>query len=685
LGISISTLSVISFIMVLGILVDDAIVVGERIYAHQKTGLSWHDAAISGTQEVSVPVIFGVLTSMVTFIPIMLVPGHLGPFFMVIGIVVIIALFFSIVECQLILPSHLAHQWGQQDTAKADNYWSRLQSSFSNGLEHFIAQRFRPWLLVTLKNRYITLATAIGVVIVTIAMMASGWVTVQFFPAISGKNMVAKLELQEGTPISVTSVAVKKIELAAEQLRRELDEKYTPATNDETGIQAQSNIRFMFTSLGASSGQGHSGGISNVSNHAEVFIEIEMSDELPDTKELANRWRELTGSIPDAIELTFTANIFSAGSPVDIELRGRNVVELKQAAAMIRGELGRYPGVYDIYDSFKEGKQELQLTLLPEARNLGLTATDLARQVRRAFYGEEVQRIQRGQDDIRVMMRFPEGERQSINDLEQMRIRTAEGVEVPFARVATIETGRGYSTINREDGERIVHVIADIDRGVTTPEEVLAAMTKVMPNILQAFPSVSSELGGEAEQRGNAFSGIIKAFLLCMLGIYALLAIPLKSYSQPLVVMSVIPFGAIGAVLGHFIIGQPVAFFSVLGMVALSGVVVNASLLLVDFVNRQRSKGMSSFDAAALASCVRFRPIVLTSLTTFVGLLPLILSPSAEIKFFMPMVISLAFGILFATAITLFIVPSLYLVLEDIKQWVRYKLFGLTEELPDTL
>lgn len=667
LDISLSTLSVISFIMVLGILVDDAIVVGERVYAHQQRGMSWRDAAISGTQEVSVPVIFGVLTSAATFLPLMTVPGHLGSFFAVIGAVVIISLFFSIVESQLILPAHLAHPNRRQFRFEQEGFWFDLQSRVSKSLEDFIELRFKPLLLTALRERYITLSIGIAVVLLTIAMMASGWITVQFFPSIAGNNIVAKLIMPEGTPIDVTARANAKIEAASAQLRAELDRDYPL----ENGASGSSNINFVFSSVGASTGRNSHGGISgSQSNQAEVALELIISDELPSSKIIANRWRELTGPIADAMELTFSATSFSAGDPVSIELRGRDVDQLQQAAAQVRLELGRYPGVFDIYDSFREGKQEIQLTLLPEAQNLGLTATDLARQVRQAFYGEEVQRIQRGQDDIRVMMRFPESQRQSISDLEQMRIRTAEGTEVPFASVAVMAFGRGYSTINREDGQRIVRVVADIDREVTTPEEVLSAIeTEAIPAILAQYPSVTSNLGGEAEQRRGALDGLIKNFLMCMLLVYGLLAIPLKSYLQPLVIMSVIPFGVIGAILGHFLIGQPVVFFSMLGMVALSGVVVNSSLVLVDYVNRQRREGTDLMEAVQLASCVRFRPIMLTSITTFVGLLPLILSPSMEIKFFMPMAISLAFGILFATVITLLIVPSLYLILEDFRSW----------------
>jgi multidrug efflux pump subunit AcrB len=663
LGLSISTLSVISFIMVIGILVDDAIVVAERVYAHHQMGLSWQKAAVVGTQEVSVPVIFGVFTSCATFLPLLFIGGAMGPFFAVIGYVIIIALFFSIIESQLILPAHLAHSRSEKKAIKnndgsepTQNALQRFQRSVSSLLERIVDKHYKPALRTAIKNRYLTLATGIGVIIVTIAMTASGWIVVQFFPPIDGVNITVKLTMPEGVPVSATNRAVAQLEKASEQLRAELDKDLAP---DEP-----SKIRFIFSSVGSSLDAKNP---VNASHVAEIFMELESTlYSLPPTTELANRWRELSGIIPDAVELTFSASSFSAGNPIDIELRGRSFDDLREVAAQLRQSLALYDGVYDITDSFRGGKQEIQLQLLPEARNLGLTSANLARQVRQAFFGNEVQRIQRGQDDIKVIIRYPEDERRSISDLEQMRIRTAGGVEIPFSRVAKISFGRGYSTIKREDGERIIRVVANVNRQVITPEEVLGSIeSDVLPALLEQYPAVSSSFGGEAKQKGGAIFSLIKNFSLSLILVYALLAIPLRSYLQPLVIMSVIPFGAVGALLGHFIIRADVAFFSIMGMVALSGVVVNASLVLVDYINRERRSGVNVSDAVHAAGCVRFRPIILTSVTTFVGLLPLILSPAPEILFFMPMAISLAFGVLFSTAITLFLVPCLYLILED--------------------
>lgn len=662
-SISISTLSVMAFLLALGLLVDDAIVIGERIYAHEQLGKSREQAAIDGTREVSVPVIFGVLTTMVTFTPIMFIPATMGPFFAVIGATVIIALFFSLLESQLVLPSHLAHR-GKKNLALFTGIaapWEKLQNKLSGGLEHFAHNHYRPLLIRVLKLRYLCAAVAISIVILTVAMMASGRIIFQFFPPVSGERLYANLTLPEGSAVADTEKAVLRLERAAKQLKEELAENYVPG---ETG-----QVKHVMSSIGAQLAKS-SIEFSDLSGSyfAEVAIELDLPleyDGIP-SSQLANRWRELTGAIPDAVELTFTADAFSAGKPIEIQLRGPDFAQLKQAANRVREHLVRYEGVYDITDTFRGGKQEVQLSLLPAARHLGLSNEDLGRQVRQAFYGEEAQRIQRGRDDVRVMVRFPEAERRSLGDLENMRIRTKEGIEVPFASVAKVQLGSGYSTIKREDGQRIVRVIANVNRDITSPEEVLTSLQEnVLNQIDREFPGIEYGLAGEAGERKDALAGILRTAMLALLVIYALLAIPLHSYTQPLVIMSAIPFGAIGAIIGHYVMGYDLMFFSIIGIVALSGVVVNASLVMVDYINKKRREDSDLFRAVSDAGAVRFRPIFLTSATTFVGLTPLMANSNIATMLFVPLAISLAFGILIATSVTLFLVPCLYLILED--------------------
>ena len=384
------------------------------------------------------------------------------------------------------------------------------------------------------------------------------------------------------------------------------------------------------------------------------------------TSELVARWRELTGPIPEAVQLRFEAASFGAGEAINVQLAGRDIDELRDAAQQLRTELAGYEGVFDVSDSFRAGKREIKLSILPEAELLGLTQSDLARQVREAFYGAEVQRIQRGSHDVRVMVRYPESKRRSLGDLEDLRIRTADGTEVPFSTVAKAEYGYGYAAIRRTDRKRIVSVTADVDRSTTTPEEVLASLqANKIPEILATHSGVSYSLEGEQRERSRSMSGLAKGFAIALLVIFGVLAIPLKSYLQPLVIMSAIPFGAIGAIIGHLIMGWDLVFFSILGIVALSGVVVNDSLVLVDYINRRRSEGMELVEAVKQGGKERFRAIMLTSVTTLVGLLPLMFNSNPVVFPLVPIAISLGFGIVFATMITLVLVPTAYVIVES--------------------
>ncbi len=683
-GMSISTLTVMAFILVLGIVVDDAIVVGERIYAHELNSESQRHAAVDGTYEVSIPVIFGVLTTMATFLPIILGGGRLGDFFAVIGYVALLCLFMSIVESQLILPAHLAHRRTKGYLFEKTRFvaaWLKFQERLSGGLDYFAEHVYQPRLLGAIRNRYITAATALGVVILVIGLLASGRIPVQFFPAVEGDRIYATLTMPEGVPVEVTQRAAEQLERAAYELAGEIG-----AENPQMGT---SIVQHLLISVGTQISRG--GGPPQLprpgqSHFAEVAIAMPGFETRGDisVQAVADRWRELAGPIPDAVALSFSAAAFTTGEAINYELTGDDIDELRELATELRGELSRYAGVYDITDSFRAGKQEIKLDLKPAARTLGLTMNDLASQVRQAFYGLEVQRVQRGEDDVRIMVRYPEAERRSIGNLEDMRIRTPDGTEVPFASVADVNVGRGFSAINREEGQRIINVTGEVDRARLTPEAVISSLAQTtLPALLERYPGVAVGMGGEQEERVESFVSLGKGFLLAMLIIYALLAIPLKSYLQPFVIMSVIPFGAIGAIFGHYIMGEAVVFFSMLGIVALSGVVVNASLVLVDYINRRRREGTELWDAVSLAGVTRFRPILLTSVTTFIGLAPLLADANWATAFVIPMAISLAFGVLFATVITLFLVPSLYLIYEDfigagdVVNGFLYKRFGL--------
>ncbi|MGI9287051.1 MAG: efflux RND transporter permease subunit, partial [Pseudomonadales bacterium] len=590
--------------------------------------------------------------------------SDLSAFFKVVGGTAILALIFSIAESQLILPAHLAHRSSavNRHTPAWTQRWLLFQERMSTWLQHVADQRYKPFLHSALKWRYLTLGIGISAVILVVALMASGRIVFQYFPAFGGDRVYATVTMPEGTPYTEVSQAVTQIERAAQQLRTELDGGGVPA-------ERTSNIKHVIKTIGSVVSRGSIDSFSaNDPTKAEVVIEL-LPDKERDTissTAIANRWRELTGPVTDAVALQFSADFFSAGEPLNIRLRGPDTEELRTAAGELSAEMERFDGVYDITDSFRSGKQEVQLALRPEAKPLGISLMELGNQVRQAFYGEEAQRVQRGKEDVRVMVRYPELERRSLSDLENMRIRTSEGIEVPFGNVAEAQLGYGFSTIKRENGERVISVIADINRNVMEPERVLEALQEqFVPQLNARYPNIEYSLGGEAEDSMIAMEGLGRWTMLALLIIYALLAIPLHSYSQPLVIMSVIPFGAIGAVLGHFLLGVDLVFFSVLGIVALSGVVVNASLVLVDYINHRRADGDSVVNAVASAGAVRFRPIILTSLTTFVGLIPIMANQNPSTMIFVPMAISLAFGVLFATAVTLLLVPCLYLILDD--------------------
>jgi multidrug efflux pump subunit AcrB len=662
-GIAISTISVMAFLLVLGILVDDAIVVGERIYSHEQQGKSRMTAAVDGTSEVSLPVIFGVLTTMATFIPVISIPGPMGAFYEPLGYTVMLALAFSVIESQLILPMHLAHRRPESEPGenRLMSGWLALQDKVSTSLQRLATDVYQPAVVWALRWRYLTIASGVATLIITLSLFVGGHIQFQFFPSIEGTHLYATLTMPEGTPIERTAEAVERLEAAAEELRKELDAQLPEG--------APSKIQHVFSSIGSFIPKGSiDDRVAAQSNLAEVGVALDLPRDYSGTptREYANRWRDLTGGIPDAVELGFTSDAFGFGKAIALELYGKNFNELRSTAAELRLALQGYDGVVDVTDSFRAGKQEVQLALLPEARNLGLTMEDLGQQVRQAFYGYEAQRIQRGPDDVRVMVRYPADERRSLGDLEAMRIRTSDGTEVPFSSVAQASLGRGYTTIYRVDGNRVVTVEADVDRTINTPEAILGSLQeRELSDILARHPGVSYGLAGEAEERSESMGSLVSTAALALLIIYALLAIPLRSYLQPLVIMSVIPFGAVGAILGHFFLGRDLVFFSLLGIIALSGVVVNSSLVLVDYINRQRSMGHTLYDAVSHAGSVRFRPIVLTSLTTFVGLMPIMMDKTISTHIFIPMAISLAFGVLLGTLITLFLVPCLYMILYD--------------------
>ncbi|MBM42587.1 MAG: acriflavin resistance protein [Acidobacteria bacterium] len=669
LEVSINEISLFAFILVLGIVVDDAIIVGENIYTHQERHGEGLRGSIEGAQEIATPVIFAVLTSVAAFVPLMLVPGMMGKVFRVIPLVVIPCLLFSLVESLQILPAHLSKV---PKKPSAPSLWKRFQGLFTGGLRWVIREVYRPALDVALRWRYATAALGAASLILTIGMVLGGWASFHFFPNIEADFVSASITMPQGTPASGTSRAIARLEDGANRLRKEMIAR-----------DGADPFRHVYSSIGdqpmAAQGGSPFGAILDraSSNLGEVTVELARSeDRSMNSEAMGNRWRELTGLIPEASEVKFTTTAMTPGDDVDVQLTGSDIDELRAAADMVQESLGSYAGVFEISDSFQRGKQEMKLGIRPAAETIGLTLQDLGRQVRQAFYGEEAQRIQRGRDDVRVMVRYPEHERRSLGDLDNMRIRTPDGGEVPFRQVAIVEPGRGFATITRVDRQRAINVTAAVDASVTSAQTVITDLeANILPDVLAGFPGVSYSFeGAQAEQR-DAVGGLQQGFGLALLMIFALLAIPLRSYAQPLIIMSAIPFGLVGAVWGHILLDLDVTMMSMFGLVALTGVVVNDSLVMVDSINRRRARLGDLITALKEAGEGRVRPILLTSLTTFVGLMPLMFEDSFGAQFLIPMAVSLAFGVVFATFITLILVPSSYLILDDITQGVR-RLFG---------
>ena len=675
-GLTISTLTVIAFIIVLGILVDDAIVIGESVHSREVEGMPQIEAAIRGTQDVFVPVIFGVLTSVTAFMPIILLPGRMGGFFGTVGKTAIVCLAFSLLEALLILPSHLAHRKLERTTDNPNGLsakWRRIQGRFANGLDKIAKVNYARALETAIDFRYATVAAAVAVLILTAAMVTTGRIRFQFFPEVAGDIAYATLTMPRGIPLERTEVAVAQIQAAADQLIAALDEE----------IPGPSIVVHTFSSIGEQLGRPvpeDSGPGAGGAHLAEVGIELISSLERDfQTQDVLDRWRDLTGPVPDAIEVDFTSDAFGAGEAIQIELYGSETIEeLAMAANTVKRQLATYAGVRDVADSFRAGKQEVQLSIRENALPLGLTQADLALQVRQAFYGEEVQRMQRGRDDVRVMVRYPEAERRSLGSLEDMRIRTRDGVEVPFSAVAEAKVTRGFANIQRTDRQRIVTVTANVDRVETTPVIILDQFEAWFPELSERFPNLQYRYGGEAREQSSTASGIVTGLGMALLVIYVLLAIPLKSYAQPLIIMSVIPFGMVGALLGHKIMGWDIVFFSVLGIVALTGVVVNGSLVMVHTINARRAGGLSIGDSVRSAAIARFRPIALTTATTFLGLVPLMFEASVPAVPLVPMAIALSYGVLYASVMTLFLVPVGYLIVDDIRATIAQGSSGST-------
>ena len=672
LGVTINMISLFALIVTLGLVVDDAIVVGENVYEKTEAGKPPMQAAIEGAQEMVVPVTFAILTTFAAFAPMFFVPGTSGKIFGVIPYTVLAVLTFSLLESFLILPAHLGHASKGPWIVRKLSEIADVPRKFVDGyLKRFIAHGFTSALKGVLRGRYAAFAFAGALFAWALGAVVSGALPFSFMPKTEADLIRASARLPYGVPIEETN-----------RVRGELERALEVAL---TEAKAHDAIRGVLASVGQGAPQfGPAAGARAVGSHL-LSIEVDLvplDQRNIATSELSAIWQKHVPDIPGVESLTFVDNIGpSGGAAVDVQISHLDTEKLAAASEEVTQALRGYADLANISNGYAAGKPQLDFHLLPAARTLGVTASDVARQMRSAFYGAEAIREQRGRNELKVMVRLNKSQRVSEKHIEQLEIRTPSGAYVPLATVATFERTQAPTSITRKSGRRVVDVTAELAPGVATTRPVLEHLeAKVLPEIRARYSGLDTRFAGEQESQNESLESLGRNFLFALLVMYALLAVPFKSYVQPLIIMSVIPFGFVGAVGGHLLMGYGLSIISVMGIIALAGVVVNDSLVLIDAANRFRQQGMTPFDAIVAGATRRFRPILLTSLTTFFGLLPMIFEPSTQARFLIPMAISLGFGVLFTTFVVLLLVPALYLMIEDLIN-LTHKLFG-TERQP---
>ncbi|MGC6564475.1 MAG: efflux RND transporter permease subunit, partial [Akkermansiaceae bacterium] len=659
-----NVMSLFGFIIVLGVVVDDAIVTGENVYSKLKTGMNPLEAAVSGTKEVAVPVTFGILTTIAAFVPLSHVSGGWGDFAKQIPPVVIPVLLFSLIESKFILPAHLKHVRLRGDKI---GWFGRFQKSFADGLEWLVDHAYTPLLKVAVRYRFSVLALFMAMALAMVGYWAGGRMGFASFPSVENLRISADLNLPNDLPIERTHAYVERITAATEILKEEFKD---PGTG-ETLIRNVAGV------TGSSEFEGRPD-----SSRGKVVVEVmppsERSEPGPTNAQIAKRWTELVGEIEEADSFYIHAEITGkgrrehqreggggGGEPMSLELRGPNSEAKNAVAEEIKKLIQGYDGISGAWAQINRGQDEIEFTLKPRAAELGITQGLLAQQVRQAFYGEEAQRIIRDNEEIRVMLRLPRDDRRSLHTLSRLKVRSPRGAEVPLSTVAEFNFTKAPTFVERNDGAEVIRMGGiPQDDGV----DIVGIAKELDPQIRKITDKVEGLsflwTGYVAEHEESVKQTWLNAgFMLFTL--YALLAIPFRSILQPIYVLLAVPFGVIGALLGHLIMDITPNFLSVFGMLALAGVVVNDSLVMVDFVNRRRRAGMPLIEAALSAGARRFRPIILTSITTFAGLVPLLMDQSLQAQFLIPMAVSLGFGILFATGITLFLIPCVLLVADD--------------------
>jgi multidrug efflux pump subunit AcrB len=652
LDVSLNMVSLFAFLISGGIVVDDAIIIGENIYHHRQQGMPPMQAAIQGTREMAVPVSFSILVNMAAFVPIFYIPGETGKIFYMLPVVILTVFFVSLIESLFILPHHLGRL--KLADPKGLHLWIfQHQQSFSNRFQHWVNTRYAPFLTLLLKHRYLTLLAALALLITTLSYAFSGRMGMAMFPKVDADFARVTVTLPYGTSVEKTRAAVEKIIASAQETVNHID----------NGDQL---IRGIFAEIGK--------GGSHKALIRAYLAPPDLREKIISTEQFSQRWRETTGDLIGVESITFESDAGGpgAGSALTIELNHQDIRILEKVGQELADALRAYPIVKDVDDGFSPGKQQLDFTVLPEGKSLGLTAQQVARQVRNAFYGAEVLRQQRGRNEIKVMVRLPEDERLTESAIDDLMIWTNTRKEVPLKEVVQVTHGRAYTEINRHDGRRNVQVKASVIPKSKAGEILNDLEATELKRLTAQYPGLQYSFQGQAAAMSESMDSLSISFIFALLAIYVLLAIPLQSYVLPLIVISSIPFGVIGAIFGHLLMGYDLSLISVLGIVSLAGIVANDSLILIDqalFLKKRSDQ--PPVDIIKAAAIQRFRPIILTTFTTFFGLMPMILETSRQARMLIPMAISIGFGILFATLITLILIPSLYVVVQDIRNLLK--------------
>jgi len=653
-GGTINMISLFAFIITLGIVVDDAVVVGENIYYHRQKGLSPLAASVKGVREMSVPIFIAVSTNILAFVPLLFVTGRMGRFFFVLPAVIISVFLISLIECLFVLPAHL--NYPRRKRGRFMELFEALPDRCAVGLEWFIDRIFSPLVRFCLSYRYLTALVAIAVLIVSHAYWTNGWINYSYFPRIQTDSIDAEIELPYGSPVE-----------EVRRIARLVEEGGLRAVDKNGGREI---VRGVMTDI--------SGG-----NTAQVTFQLVPQNEREMTsRQFSIKWRQEVGEIPGLERLFFDYVVGPGGSAaINIELTHPDPKTLEAAASDVAAELAQYKGVTDIDDGFAQGKPQFDFNMKAEGRSLGLTARSLGSQVRHAYYGAEALRQQRGRDEVRIMIRLPKEERRSLYSLEELLILTPDGGEVPLSSAVTITGSRAYTEIDRVDGKRVLNVKASVIQGVTNENKVLDGLKRnFLPELKAKYAGLKYTFAGRQRQQAQSQEDLHMGITFIMAGIFCFLAIPFRSYAQAIVVMLSIPFGLVCALVGHIIMGYDMSITSIFGMIALCGIVVNGGLVFIITANKMmREEGKSAYDAAYLAARRRFRPIMLTSLTTFFGLAPMIFEQSVQARFLIPMAISLGYGILFSTGVVLLLTPTLYVIHQDLRHQIK-AFFGRDEE-----